>query len=134
MKTKHLRGIPPFEGLSDSALDRVARACEAEAFGAGDTIVEQGEFSLRLFVIAEGEAAVFQKGVKIARLGAGEFFGEVGVLPHGELAWGRRSATVVAASPVKTIAISGHEVRELVGQVPEFGAIVQAAAAERAVH
>jgi CRP-like cAMP-binding protein len=47
---------------------------------AAATVLEQGDVGDRFFVIAEGGAAVAIDGVEQARLGRGDFFGEIALL------------------------------------------------------
>jgi CRP-like cAMP-binding protein len=124
---------PVFRCLLDEERDQLARVSEAVRYDPGDTIVEEGEFSWRFFAIDDGDAAVFHDGVKVASLGPGDFFGEMGVLPHNQLAWGRRRATVIAASRVTAVAIPGAELRSVVDEVPELREALTEAAAARAV-
>ncbi len=62
-------------------------------FRDGDTIIRQGDVGNCLFVIQEGRVAVYREKehdeIKIAELGEGEFFGEMGLFDKDV-----RSATV----------------------------------------
>ena len=74
-------------------------------FGRGETIFRQGEFPDRLYLIGQGEAEVIREmpdgaEVPLARLEAGEFFGEMGILSNTP-----RSATVRAATELETLSI-----------------------------
>ncbi|MFA9435393.1 MAG: Crp/Fnr family transcriptional regulator, partial [Deltaproteobacteria bacterium] len=68
----------------------------------GTVIFEEGGFSDWVYVIMEGEVKVSKntpKGkVTVAKLGEGDFIGELEFLDLGKEA---RSATVVAVGPVK---------------------------------
>ena len=64
-------------------------------------------------MILEGEARVERKGNRLATFGEGEFFGEIAVFD------GRaRSADVVAATPLRTLAISRELVRAALEREP----------------
>jgi CRP-like cAMP-binding protein len=64
----------------------------------------------------------------VAAVGAGDFFGEVGLLGRG---W-TRTATVVATSPMRLLVLARHEFRELLAAFPAVAAQIVRAAAERA--
>ena len=66
-----------------------------------------------LFVILEGEARVERGEHRLATFGVGEFFGEIAVFD------GRpRSADVVAATPLRALAISRELVRAALEREP----------------
>ena len=63
----------------------------------GSYVVEQGEAAAELFLILSGEAETWRQGSggrreRLGRLGAGEFFGELGIAGAGPAAatWSRR--------------------------------------------
>jgi CRP/FNR family cyclic AMP-dependent transcriptional regulator len=94
-----LVGTSFFGGLPDASLDRlismlVERRCEA-----GATVVAEGEPGRSMYIVQSGELAVSKLGesgraIRIARLGPGDFFGEMTLIEMQN-----RSATVVAESP-----------------------------------
>jgi len=60
------------------------------------------------------------------RVGSGSFFGEIGLLVTG-----RRTASVVAVSPVRLIAVFDQSFRIMERELPTFAGSVRAACAER---
>jgi peroxiredoxin 2/4 len=101
-----------FPDLIGPELDALERRAERVSFGPGETIVAEGDPADRFFVIAKGEVAVSRRGaegdeVRLARLGRGQFFGEVGILAET-----RRTATVCAVDDVELLALSWQEFRE----------------------
>jgi CRP-like cAMP-binding protein len=132
MKSRQLTSVSLFADLPHSERERVARCSEVVLFRPGATIIEEGRFSYRFFAIAEGMASVWHDGVQVATLNTGDFFGEIGVMPQGTLKWGRRRATVMAVTHVKTIAMSGRDLRALMDDSPEITQAIESAAAERA--
>lgn len=131
MREKLIAAVPAFEGLTPDERRRVARCSRLATFEPGDTVVEERRFSYELFAIVEGAAAVFRDGGEVARLGPGDFFGELGVFPRGSLKWGRRSATVVAGTRLTALVIAGIDARDLVREIPALGEAIAQAAGER---
>jgi CRP-like cAMP-binding protein len=85
-------------------------------FPAGFYIVEQGEPSIKLYLILSGEAEVLREHddgsqEKLADLGAGVFFGEEG-LAHNQ----PRNAHVIASSPVTCLTFSPEEPTQFAGR------------------
>jgi LmbE family N-acetylglucosaminyl deacetylase len=69
-------------------------------------VIEQGEAAVELFLILSGEAEVWQESSsgcreRLRRLGAGEFFGELGIA-----SWRPRSADVIAAAGLTCLVLS----------------------------
>lgn len=94
-----LLATPFFGGLSEASLDLFVSMLGECRFGAGTTIVAEGEPGRSMFIVRSGDLAVSKRGddgrtIDIARLGPGDFFGEMTLLEMQN-----RSATVVAESP-----------------------------------
>jgi CRP-like cAMP-binding protein len=93
-----------FADLSPSQVEAVALAYGEQAFGEGQRVLRQNLSGGGMFVILEGEVAVVLDGEEIARLGRGEFFGEISALT-GEAP----NADVVAASFVRCLVVPAPE-------------------------
>jgi CRP/FNR family cyclic AMP-dependent transcriptional regulator len=104
-----LRGVELFAGCSPDEIDRIAGLTTQIDVAAGRVLCEEGQPGEEFFVIAEGEAKVVRGGQEIARLGAGNFFGEMALLDGGA-----RVATVTAATPMKLLVLNRGEFRSLV--------------------
>jgi CRP-like cAMP-binding protein len=68
-----------FADLSRPELEAVAHEFEEEAFAPGQRVLRQGLSGSGLYVILDGAAVVTRDGDEIARLGRGDFFGEISV-------------------------------------------------------
>jgi 5-deoxy-D-glucuronate isomerase len=68
---------------------------------AGEELTKEGRLAHEFFVIEDGAAEVRQNGERIAELGAGDFFGEIGLLETQ-----RRTATVTATTDLRVIVMS----------------------------
>jgi CRP-like cAMP-binding protein len=75
-----LGGFALFADLSRPQLEEVAHTLEEEWFGDGQRVLREGFTGTGLYVIVDGEASVLIDGTERARLGRGEYFGEVSVL------------------------------------------------------
>jgi putative ABC transport system ATP-binding protein len=66
-------------------------------FMPGEVIIREGEVGEELFLISEGEVEIDREGREVARLGPGDFFGELALMSGNP-----RNANVVATRPVDT--------------------------------
>ena len=66
-----------FADLSRPELEAVAHEFDEEAFAEGQRVLRQGLSGSSLYVILDGAAVVRRDGEEIARLGRGDFFGEI---------------------------------------------------------
>lgn len=126
MDPKQLREIPFFEGLSDQEVQQLTRWVEEVDAPEGKTLVEQGSFPSEFFVIREGTADVTQDGDTIRSLGPGDFFGEIALMETH-----RRTASVVATSPMKLVVLDGHEFRTMEAELPHAAEVIRAHIEER---
>jgi CRP/FNR family transcriptional regulator, cyclic AMP receptor protein len=110
-----LQKVPLFAQLSDEARRGVAVWVNEMSVSEGKHLVDEGDYSNELFVIQDGTAEVLRDGDKIAELGPGDFFGEMGVLGKAQ-----RNATVVATSPMRLLTLSTWDVKRLRSSAPEL--------------
>lgn len=104
---------PLFRGLDADGLAAIAAASIEVEFPAERVIARQGEIGTGFFVVAEGTARVVRDGVVVARLGPGEFFGELSVLDGGP-----RIAQVVADTPVRCLALASWDFERVLREQP----------------
>jgi CRP-like cAMP-binding protein len=116
--------VPLFARLSKRHLRRVARLAKCARFAPGQRIVLEGSSCEAFYVLLEGEAEVLPPGHEPVPLGAGEFFGELGLLDGGQ-----RTATVAASSEVVAMKIPRASFHRLLDREP---AIARALLAELA--
>ena len=110
-----LAKVPIFSGCSKRELAIIARASKDVSHKEGTVIAREGERGVGLFLILEGQCSVTIGGKTKAKLGPGDFFGEVALLDGGP-----RTATVAALSPVKLIGITGWVFRGLLMEHPSI--------------
>jgi CRP-like cAMP-binding protein len=121
-----LAKVPLLSGLSDGARAALAERFEVEAFAAGQAIVTEGRSGYAFYVVAEGLATVLHDGRQLRELGPGDYFGEISIMGGG-----RRTATVVAATPVEVWVLFGTVFRTLQTSDPEVAAALQEAMGSR---
>jgi CRP/FNR family transcriptional regulator, cyclic AMP receptor protein len=121
-----LEAIPLFATLSADQRASVAGACEELVVDEGTVLVREGDFGHAVFAIRSGTAEVVQDGAVINRLGPGDYFGEVAVMSGG-----RRSASVVATSPLRLVTIFNREIWRLERELPEVAAVLREAISAR---
>ena len=63
-----------------------------------EVVIREGDIGHELFLISEGEVKVDRGGSEVARLGAGDFFGELALLSGNP-----RNATVIAAAAARNL-------------------------------
>lgn len=87
-----LRGTPIFEPLGPTNIERVARNLVPVEADPGTVVIREGDPGDRFYVIEEGEVEVSRHGQPLAKLGPGDFFGEIALLRNVP-----RTATVTAS-------------------------------------
>jgi CRP-like cAMP-binding protein len=106
-------GCPLFHGLDAAGLAAVAAAAIEVEFPAERVIARQGEIGTGFFVVVDGTVRVIRDGAVVARLGPGEFFGELSVLDGGP-----RVAQVVADGPTRCLALASWDFERVLREEP----------------
>ena len=112
MDPDRLKTLPLFSSLSDKALNTVSVFASETAVSAGKRLVHEGDYSYDLIVIESGTADVIKGGEVIGALGPGDVFGEMGMLSGG-----RRTADVIATSPMRLITLSKWDLKRISSEV-----------------
>lgn len=116
--------------LSAEERERLVGTIHSVTFARGETILTAGEVGDSMYVIEEGSVSVRRPdtagGAEIARLGAGEMFGEMGLLT-GE----GRGATVVAVSDVVVLEIDKEALQPILQENPALVDSISKIMAER---
>ena len=122
---KHLLCVVPiFAGLDDKALDIFLNHAKKMDFAQGDLIEKEGETNHCMYIIAAGEVNIIKNfnapnAVTLAKLGAGDFFGEMCILETLP-----RSATGQAATAATVISISSGAFYHLYEKRPDQHSIL----------
>ena len=104
-----------FADLTSAQLEAVAHTHEEDVFAAGERVLRKGLTGGNFYVILEGEAAVELDGRQLARLGRGDFFGEISALIGDP-----PTADVVAVSILRCLVIPGQQLERLLLDRPQL--------------
>lgn len=115
-----LRRVDLFESLQEDQVQHLASLVHTLRYAPGETILRKGEAGKELFIIEHGEVAVLveHEGAppqEVARIGKGQFFGEMSLLT-GE----RRAATVQATQDCALLVVSKDVFQEILQQAPHL--------------
>ena len=110
-----LRPIELFKALTPRQLTDVAENMTKRHFAAGETVIRAGESGEEFFLISEGEVEVIRAEHEVARLGPGDFFGEVALI-SGE----PRNATVVALGEIEAYVLGKTDFQTALGTSQSF--------------
>jgi len=112
-----LARVPLLQGLQRHELESLASRTRREHFRSGADIVQIGMPGRSLYLVIDGLVQVVYPSAsadfELARLGAGDFFGEMALLNDKP-----RSATVRALTPVDLIALDKEDFRRVVSDTP----------------
>jgi CRP-like cAMP-binding protein len=100
-------------------------------FAKGEIIVHEGDPGTRFYVVTEGEVEVVRQGsdgkeVLLARLGAGQHFGETALMQDT-----KRSASVRAATETKLLSMARQDFSTLVTHLPALRESFESTARQR---
>jgi CRP-like cAMP-binding protein len=123
---RRLRAISVFSGLDKAALLRVAECAEAIRVRPGEQLLHEGRYAFEFYAIESGTAEVLRDGDRIADLGPGDVFGELGALAHEQ-----RTASVVATTSATVICIRAQDFRHFAAEMPELGERIRLVVKER---
>jgi HEAT repeat protein len=113
-----LKQVPLFSDLTFDHLLAIDGALRRADYLAGETVCEQGSVGEDFYIISRGEIAVRvgPGGTEVARLGPGEFFGEMALFDDEP-----RSATCVATQPATLLVLDRQRFYSLLEQAPRLG-------------
>jgi CRP/FNR family cyclic AMP-dependent transcriptional regulator len=114
MDAARIAAIPLFSDLSQSDLARLAEVASEMEVEDGGTLTTEGEFGHCLFAVETGTADVFADGQAVGSVGPGDVVGEIAVVASG-----RRTATIVATSPMQLITLFKRDVWALERSAPQ---------------
>jgi putative iron-dependent peroxidase len=125
-KVALLGGVPLFQGLDPSQIERLADLAEEVEAPDGAVLMRQGEAGHEFFVVASGHVIVERDRKRIARLGPGDFFGEIALID------GRpRTASAIADGDTWLLVLDHGDFDTMIEGFPGLGRQVARALAER---
>ena len=102
-----------FGDLRWPELEAVAHTLEEEVFAEGQRALRQGISGSAFYIVLDGEAVVLVDGTERARLGRGDFFGEISALT-GELP----TADVRAETMLRCLMLPGPQLESFLLEHP----------------
>jgi CRP-like cAMP-binding protein len=102
-----------FADLSRAEVEAVSHSFDEQVFAEGERVLRLGLSGSSFYVILEGEAAVQIDGDERARLGRGDFFGEISALTGDP-----PNADVVATSLLRCLVIAATQLEEFLVEHP----------------
>jgi CRP/FNR family transcriptional regulator, cyclic AMP receptor protein len=125
-KVDLIKSVPLFASASKAELAEIVSIADEIDLPEGKTLIKEGDTGREFFVIVEGTADVDRGGKKIAKLGPGDFFGEIALIAKTP-----RNATIATTSPVRALVITDRAFRQLLDHSPKVQVTVLTALAER---
>jgi putative ABC transport system ATP-binding protein len=110
-----LKGVEAFKNLTPTELTHVAERMTRRHYLPDEVVIREGDTGHELFLISEGEVKVERAGNEVARLGSGDFFGELALLSGDP-----RNATVVAARPLETYVLGEADFHSAISASDSF--------------
>jgi len=128
LDVERLRAIPLFQSVDEEHLSRVAPFVSQVVVSAGKQLVTEGDFAYEFLAIEEGTAEVRRGDEKIAELGPGDYFGEVGLLETET-----RQATVIAKTEMKLLTLDSWDMKRLEKELPDAAEEIHRTVRERKI-
>jgi ABC-type multidrug transport system ATPase subunit/CRP-like cAMP-binding protein len=127
---EQLRRVPLFKQASEETLNRMTAALTQVSVPGGAVVCRQGEPGATFHLVELGtlvvESEVGSQRRELARMGPGDFFGEIALLGSGT-----RTATVTALSPSRLWTLTADDFAAVTTEDPALRAAVQDTAQER---
>ena len=119
-----LQEVDIFKPFSQQAKRHLSERLRRHRFAPDDVIVQQGDAGDSLFIIVEGVVGIYVladdgKSKEVARLGAGNFFGEMALMTGED-----RTATVISVVDTYLFEITQADIAPLMAEQPEVSELV----------
>jgi CRP-like cAMP-binding protein len=121
-----LSAVPLFSTCAKSELRAIANLGARLTVADGAVLTTQGHSGREFFLLTEGDARCLVDGEEIAKLGPGDFFGEMALLDKRP-----RNATVIADGDAEVLVLNASEFRGLLDSSPSISEKLHAAATDR---
>lgn len=113
---KALHRVPDFADLPEHTLLATVGASANLFWRSGDHVFDRGEAGEALYIVLSGEVRILEDGgQEVARITAGDYFGELSMLLHTT-----HSKTAVAAEDSELMVIPKASFQELMESSPEL--------------
>ncbi|HEY3054818.1 MAG TPA: cyclic nucleotide-binding domain-containing protein [Thermoanaerobaculia bacterium] len=132
---RHVPKSPFFEVLKKDERDALVKEMELESHEEGSVIISEGDRGASMYVITSGEVKVYTRGtgksgsVYLAKLGEGDFFGEVSMLTGKP-----RTATITASRPTEVLRLDKDKLDDALKKHPGIRKVLDDFYKKRANH
>lgn len=123
---EQLGSIELFTELTAKELKAVSRLMTNVTIKAGRDLIKEGDAGREFLIILDGEATVRRSGRIVARVGAGDFLGELAII-----AGVPRTATVTADTEMEISVLNRREFSSLLDEQPKLARKVLVGAVKR---
>ncbi len=121
-----LRDVPLFRSLDTSQLHRLAQLAAEIHASDGQVLMRQGESGDEFLVVISGNVVIEREGQRLARLGPGDFLGEIALVD------GRpRTASAIADGGADLLVLDHGQFEALLDEYPGIGRQVARALVDR---
>jgi cAMP-dependent protein kinase regulator len=132
--TRPVPKSPLFEVLTNEERQAIVREMEIESHDEGSVIITEGEPGTSMYLIVSGEVKVYTRGgnagsVYLAKLGEGDFFGEVSVLTGKP-----RTATITASQRTELLRLDKEKLDATLVRYPGIRKVLDEFYRKRAKH
>ncbi len=114
-KVELLRNVPLFSGLSTKELMSLSRLMDEVDLKPGTVIIREGNTGGEFFIVIEGTVEVKRGGRRVARLGAGDYLGEIALIDHGP-----RTATAMVETDARLLVLASREFHSMLASDPRI--------------
>ena len=114
-KVELLRNVPLFSGLSAKELMSLSRLMDEVDLKPGTVIIREGNTGGEFFIVIEGTIEVKRKGRRLARLGPGDYLGEIALIDHGP-----RTATAMVETDARLLVLASREFHSMLASDPRI--------------
>ena len=114
-KVELLRNVPLFSGLSTKELMSLSRLMDEVDLAPGTVIIREGNTGGEFFIVIEGIVEVKRGGRRLARLGPGDYLGEIALIDHGP-----RTATAIVETPARVLVLASREFASMLASDPRI--------------
>lgn len=112
-KVAWLAKVPLLRDCDAQVIEAIAAASGEQEFAADQAIVRQGQIGNGLYVVVSGAVRIVAGSEELARLGPGDFFGELSVIDQQP-----RNASAYAEGPTVCLALASWDLIAMLEQDP----------------
>jgi CRP-like cAMP-binding protein len=128
VETSRIAAFPVLANLPAAELAELAAMMREIDLEAGSAVTTVEDFGTATYFVEQGEAEVrIDGGEATMSVGRGDTVGEIALILTGQ-----RTATVVARTPMRLLALAGQDFERIRERVPEFERSLRRLALERA--